>query len=281
MTPDPTFITRAPPGVEGWVEALGQRDIPVFETTLAAIADAQAHEEACDAHNLAELIEDDPLMTLKLLRHVAQQRRGSATDIETVTGALVMMGITPFFREFGQQRAVQARLADWPEALEGLAAVRERAHRAAHFALGFAIHRMDHDAALIHEAALLHDFAEMLLWVHAPVLALEIARRQRGDRQLRSTAAQRDVLGVTLTDLQQALMRSWRLPDMLVRITDDRVSACPQVRNVQLAIRVSRHSGSGWDNPALPDDVDEIATLLNLGTVPTLQLLRELSDATG
>ena len=40
---------------------------------------------------------------------------------------------------------------------------------------GFAAHRMDHDAAVLHEAALLHDFAELLLWVRAPALALEIA----------------------------------------------------------------------------------------------------------
>jgi hypothetical protein len=50
------------------------------------------------------------------------------------------------------------------------------------------------------------------------------------------------------------------------------------VRNVQLAIRVARHSALGWDNPALPDDVDEVAALLNLGIEPTLSLLHDLGD---
>ena len=277
--PDPTFVNGAPDGVAGWVEAFDRRDIPVFESTLAAIADARANEDASDAHTLTELLADDPLMTLKLLRHVARQRRHrEGTDVESVTGALVMLGITPFFHAFGQQQSVQQRLADWPEALQGLIAVRDRAHRAARFALGFAVHRMDQDAALIHEAALMHDFVEMLLWVHAPVLALEVERAQRSDPQLRSTAAQRDVLGVALSDLQQALMKAWHLPEMLVRITADHASVAPQVRNVQLAIRVARHSAQGWDNPALPDDVDEIATLLNLATVPTLELLHQLAD---
>ena len=45
----------------------------------------------------------------------------------------------------------------------------------------------------IHEAALLHDFAEMLLWVHAPALALQIAQAQAKDPTLRSALAQKDV----------------------------------------------------------------------------------------
>ncbi len=275
---DPSFITRAPPGVEGWVTAFEQRDIPVFAATVAAIDEARAAEEAADAHALTALIAEDPLMTLKLLRHVARQRRGrEGTDIESVTAALVMLGITPFFRAFAAQESTEVRLADWPDAIEGLEAVRRRSTRAARYALAFAVHRMDQDAALIHEAALMHDFAEMLVWLHAPVLALELARRQRTDPRLRSIDAQREVLDVALTDLQQALMRAWRLPELLVRITDDRACDEPQVRNVQLAIRVARHSAQGWDDPALPDDVDEIAELLNLATVPTLQLLHDLS----
>jgi hypothetical protein len=50
------------------------------------------------------------------------------------------------------------------------------------------------------------------------------------------------------------------------------------VRNVQLAIRVARHSALGWDNPALPDDVADIAVLLNMAREPTWQLLRELDS---
>jgi HD-like signal output (HDOD) protein len=158
----------------------------------------------------------------------------------------------------------------------GLRQVLRRAHRAARFALAFAVHRQDHDAAVIHEAALLHDFAEMLLWAHAPALALAIAQRQAADPSLRSVDVQKQVLHVELSALQQALMKAWRLPELLVQISDDRVSHLPQVRNVQLAIRVARHSANGWENPALPDDVDEIADLLNIGTVPTLNLLHDL-----
>lgn len=281
MSLESTFISRPPHGVDGWVVALDERDIPVFASTLEAIAEAQVNEDAVDAHSLAELLADDPLMTLKLLRFVARnRRRRDDTDIESVTGALVMVGITPFFREFGQQDTVEQRLAEWPDAIEGLSQVRQRAYRAARFALGFAAHRLDQDALLIFEAALMHDFAEMLLWVHAPMLAIEIAHRLATDPDLRTATAQRDVLGIALMDLQQALMKSWSLPELLVRITDDHCSESPQVRNVQLAIRISRHSSRGWDNPALPDDVDEVAGLLNLAPAPALELLHQIDEET-
>jgi HD-like signal output (HDOD) protein len=218
-------------------------------------------------------------MTLKLLVHVAQVRRGrEGTDAETVTAALLMLGIPPFFRAFGPQDSVDQRLQAHPEALHGLERVLRRAHRAADFALAFAVHWMDHDAAVIQEAALLHDFAEMLLWCHAPQAALEIARRQQADPALRSAAAQHGVLGIELADLQQALMRAWRLPQLLIRLDDDHHAGERAVRSVQLAIRLARHTADGWDNPAVPDDIRDIAALLHLGLGPAEHFVRALES---
>ena len=135
---------------------------------------------------------------------------------------------------------------------------------------------MDHDSAVIHAAALLHDFAEMLLWCHAPALALRIRAMQRADPALRSSAAQLAVLNIDLMDLQQSLMKAWRLPELLIRISDDRHAEHPSVRSVALAVRLARHTANGWDNAALPDDVKDIAQLLNLSQAATLQFVREI-----
>ena len=75
----------------------------------------------------------------------------------------------------------------------------------------------------------------MLLWLHAPALALQIAERQRQDPTLRSASVQRELLNIELHDLQQALMRAWRLPELLVQINDERHAETAQVRNVLLA----------------------------------------------
>lgn len=273
------FIVRAPLDVAAWASSLQQREIPVLRASVEAIADLGANEDAVDAHLLAETLGGDPLLVLKALAHVAARRSSRANaDVETLTAALVLLGIPPFFRAFGDLASVEDRLQGHPEALAGLQSVLERSHRAARFALGFAVHRMDHDAEVIHEAALLHDFAELLVWVHAPALALEVAQRLRSDSTLRSADVQLAVLNVQLGELQQALMKAWHLPELLVRISDGHASQSAQVRNVQLAIRLARHSAQGWDNAALPDDIDDIANLLNMGREPTLALLREIDS---
>ena len=274
------FTERPPRDVAGWATLFNLQRLPVLSSTAAALDDMRETEDAIDAHLLSEAIVSDPLMTLKLLAHVAHLRRGrEGSEVETVTEALVMLGIPPFFRAFGPQESAQDRLAQHAEASAGFERVLRRSHRAARFAIGFAVHRMDHDAPVIHEAALLHDFAELLLWLHAPSLALEIQRRQEADSTLRSAVVQKAVLNVDLADLQHALMKSWRLPSLLVRITDDHAQQpTSQVRNVLLAIRVARHSAQGWDNAALPDDVRDIAELLQMSHDATLRLLQEIDS---
>ena len=266
------------PDLAAWLAYLRAAPIPVLDATADAVRELAINEDAVDAHLLAETVSADPLMTLKLLAHVGSNNRRE-TDVENAVGALVLLGIGPFFRLFGELPTIGQALGDVSEAAEahaGLQAVLDRSFRAAQFALGFAAHRMDPDAAVIHEAALLHGFAELLLWCHAPSLALEIARRQRADATLRSSAAQLAVLGIKLDDLQHALMKAWRLPELLIRLDDAGHAENSQVKNVRLAVRLARHTAMGWDNPALPDDVTEIAALLLLGTEPTLKLLRKI-----
>jgi len=277
---EPAFIARAPRDVAAWAASFDAAELPVLQSTAVALEELRLNEDAVDAHLCAETVAHDPLMILKILAHVAKVRRGrEGSDPETVTAALVMLGIPPFFRAFGPQPYAESYLESWQDAMLGFQEVLERSHRAARFALGFAVHRMDHDAAVIHDATLLHDFAELLLWLRAPALALEVKRRQAADPTLRSSIAQREVLNIELPHLQHALMVKWRLPALLVDIADDhREDQSVQARNVVLAIRVARHSAQGWDNPALPDDVRDIAALLHLSLEPTMSLLRDIDS---
>ena len=277
--PPATASFSVPRDVEGWVRYFRLVEIPVLASTAAALEELRLMEDDVDARTIAQTVGRDPLMTLKLLVYASTQGADRRlTDAETVVEALVLMGITPFFRTFGPQPTVEDHLADHPEALAGLQHVMLRADRAARFAASFAIHRADHDAVVLHEAAQLHDFTEMLLWLHAPELALELQRRQRADSTLRSCTVQREVLNAELNDIQHVLMQLWRLPEILVRITDDSHAENSQVRNVLLAIRVARHTMNGWDNAALPDDIRDIAALLHLGIEPTRQLLLDIDS---
>lgn len=269
-------VRQAPPDLAAWTALFCKAEIPVLAETAESLELLRCNEDAVDANSLGEMIATDPLMTLKVLAYAASHRSSRLlTDAETVTAALVLMGITPFFREFGPQPTVENRLAALPHALEGLQRVLHRAERAARFALSFAIHRRDPDAAIIHSAALLHDFAEMLLWINAPDLAQEIRDRQTADRHLRSSVVQREILHIELTDLEQSLMQAWHLPELLQHITNDKRANDPQVQCVKLAIRLARHTADGWSDEAVPDDLLDIAKLLNLSQEATLNLLHE------
>lgn len=278
MPPEIPYVTRAPRDLAAWTALFEHVELPMLATTAEALEELAANEDAVDAHMLADAIVDDPLMTIKVLAHVAQMRRGrEGSDTETVTEALVMMGIPPFFRAFAGQPVVEDLLAEQPAARAGFRRVLRRARRAARFSMGFAVHRMDHDAAVLHEAALLHDFAELLLWLRAPALAMVIEERQRADPALRSATVQREVLHVELDELEHALMKKWRLPSLLVQISDGHaLHATGQMRNVQLALRLARHSAMGWDNAALPDDLHDIAGLLNISLDATDRLVRDI-----
>ena len=244
-----------------------------------ALEELRAAEDAVDAHLLAEAIASDPLMTLKLLAHLARLRRGrGGSDTETVTEALVMLGIPPFFRAFGPQTAAEDLLAASPSALAGFHEVLRRSHRAARFALGFAVHRMDHDAPVIHEAALLHDFAELLLWLRAPALALR-DRAPPADRTRPALGhAQRECLHIELAELQQALMRG-------LAPAGDRWCTSPTEAPRR---RRSRCATCGWRSASrgtarragttrrCPTTWQTSATLLQLGPEPTLRLLRDI-----
>jgi HD-like signal output (HDOD) protein len=272
--------SRCPRDLAGWSASFDVATLPILDETALTLEAARANEDAVDAHLLAESIAIDPLMTLKLLAHLGHLRRGrEGSEPETVTAALVMLGIPPFFRHFGPQFSVEGQLAHQPWALDGFRAVLQRSHRAANFATAFAVQRLDHDVAVIHSAALLHDFAELLLWLKWPAIASELARRLDADPTLRSADAQRELLGTTLPEIQHALMLRWRLPVLLSQIADDsRHNDSAQVRNVVLAVRLARHTSKGWDNAALPDDIHDVAALLHLGLEPTEQLLRDIDS---
>ena len=281
MSPAPAstaHIDRPLRDLPAWLAHFRAAAIPALDATADAVSALAANEDEVDAHMLAQTIAADPLMTLKLLAHVGSNSRRE-TDVETVVGALVLLGIGPFFRVFGVMPTIGQILqgaADADDVQAGFQAVLDRSHRAARFAIAFAVHRMDPDAAVSHEAALLHGFAELLLWCHAPALALEITRRQSADTTLRSAAVQQAVLGITLAELQQALMKTWRLPELLIRLDDAQHADSPQVRNVMLAVRLARHTAQSWDNAALPDDVADIAALLQLSATSTLKLLQQI-----
>lgn len=264
--------------LDAWVEHLACSDIPVLRRTVRELAVLRERQEQVGAREIAAVILQDPLMTVKLLACIeAHRRRSQTTDITTVDRAVMMLGILPFFRLFEGMTAVEERLQAHPQALLGLLRVVSRARRAAHFARDWATLRHDLDVDEITLAALLHDIAEILLWCFAPALAVEVRRGQESDPALRSREAQLAVLGIATLDLQQALCQRWHLPQLLQALMNDAQSGSPRVRNVTRAVALARHLANGTDDAALPDDFKAIGELLHMA--PEAVMMRVGIDA--
>jgi len=251
--------------IDAWVLLFSNNSMPILRVTKRRLDDLRAHIDDVDARELSHVIVQDPMMTARVFAFTHSiGSRSLQREITTVASAVMMMGIEPFFNTFNDLTTIEGMLkGEDKHALLGVLQIIRRAQRAADYAQEWAIWRNDVNMEEVRIAALLHDLAELLVWTFAPSLGLEIHAQQLAHPDLRSCDAQRNTLGMTFQEIQEALCRTWHLPELLQNLINEN-STNLRERNVSLAVRLARHSAHGWDNPALPDDYIEIGQLLNL-----------------
>jgi len=266
-------------GLDHWVAFLTQADIPVLKQTARDLAVLHEDQNKLSARSVASVIALDPMMTVKLLRYLQQNKHRSQTsEVALVEQALIMMGVEAFYNKIPAAPTVQDMLTGQMDALVQLLHVIHRSHRASEYAYDWAVRMSDLHYEEVRIAALLRDLAEMLMWCFAPQEMLGIRVIQQQDKTLRSRAVQEQVLGFALIDLQKALVQKWELPELLLMLMDEANSTKPKVRNVALAVNLARHSANGWDDAALPDDYKDIGALLR---VPAEQVMLMLGVDAG
>ncbi|HEX6735072.1 MAG TPA: HDOD domain-containing protein [Azonexus sp.] len=254
------------PDTDAWVLLFSNNSLPVLRATRRRLDEMRADLDRVDTRELARVILQDPIMTVRVLAYIQPMHsRSLHHDITTIASAVMMAGMNPFFRRFEDLPTIEDMLRDSdPHALLGVLQIIRRAQRAADYAQDWAIWRHDLNMEEVRIAALLHDLAEILVWCFAPRLGLDIRAQQQANPTLRSAEAQRNTLGLEFQDIQSELCKVWHLPGLLQTLIDDGQASQPRVRNVALAVRLARHSAHGWEDPALPDDYRDIGELLNI-----------------
>jgi HD-like signal output (HDOD) protein len=254
------------PDIDSWTLFFSNNGLPVLRVTKRRLDEMRADLDRVDARELARLILQDPIMTVRVLAYTQPIRgRSLQHDITTIASAVMMAGIEPFFNRFSELFTIEDQLKEaGPHALLGVLQIVRRAQRAADYAQEWSIWRHDVNMEEVRIAALLHDLAEILVWCSAPRLGLAILEQQKARPTMRSADAQKQTLGFTFLDIQRELCRVWHLPELLRTLIDDDNGDQPRVKNVTLAVRLARHSSHGWDDPALPDDYTDIGELLNI-----------------
>lgn len=248
-----------------WVNFLSQVDIPVLKQTARNLSALRQNEKNLSARSVAYVIRHDPMMTVKLLRHLQQKKHPSQEhELVEVDQALMMLGLDIFFKKVPAEPLAETVLSGRMDALSCLLRVMHRSNRASTFAVDWAVRLNDMHHEEVRIAALLFDIAELLMWCFAPVDMLKIRAMQQQDKTLRSNDAQERVLGFTLLHLQSALALKWSLPKLLIMLMDGECANQQRVRNVLLAVNLARHSANGWADAALPDDYIDIGKLLHM-----------------
>lgn len=249
-----------------WVNFLTTAEIPVLKQTARNLALLQQNEQHLNARSFAQVVKNDPLMTVKLLRHMQQHKhRTQQHDVMEVEQIILMLGLESTLKKIPAKPLVEEVLGRGNmNALVYLLKTTHRANLASTYAFDWAVRLHDLHFAEIRLAALLHDIAEMLMWCFSPAEMLKIKQLQKQNKSLRSTVAQEKILGFSLYQLQLELAIKWKLPELLITLMDDNNSNLQRVRNVVLAVDLARHAANGWNDAALPDDYENIAKLLHM-----------------
>jgi HD-like signal output (HDOD) protein len=249
-----------------WVNFLTTAEIPVLKQTARNLALLQQNEQHLNARSFAQVVKNDPLMTVKLLRHMQQHKhRTQQHDVMEVEQIILMLGLESTLNKIPAKPLVEEVLGRGNmNALVYLLKTTHRANLASTYAFDWAVRLHDLHFAEIRLAALLHDIAEMLMWCFSPAEMLKIKQLQKQNKSLRSTVAQEKILGFSLYQLQLELAIKWKLPELLITLMDDNNSNLQRVRNVVLAVDLARHAANGWNDAALPDDYENIAKLLHM-----------------
>jgi len=92
-----TILQQAPRDVDAWVAYLAKAEVPVMAATAQALEALREQADDIAPAQLADVIDADPLLTIKFLAWVGSRRRhADDAEPETVLASVVLMGVPPF-----------------------------------------------------------------------------------------------------------------------------------------------------------------------------------------
>ncbi|NBS93683.1 MAG: histidine kinase, partial [Betaproteobacteria bacterium] len=99
--------------LDAWIDRLTRSEIPVLRRTEELLSVMRGDFEKLSVRQVAAVVQNDPMMTCRLLVHVARSRRKSKQphDIETTDQALLMIGVGRFIENFVQVPTIESVLS--------------------------------------------------------------------------------------------------------------------------------------------------------------------------
>lgn len=200
-------------GIEQWAAYVQNQALPVMRRSQLLIGQLEEAEgERLAPRDLADIVLQDPLLALCLLRE-AERRKSHRLDHETTTvlAAIMQLGVDEF-------RALLLGSPCVDEHNPGLLAAEARARVGAQIARVWASGRLDVNPDEVALAALLATAGDLLLWIYADEIPRRAEEELRSGRVTRNAQAQTRVCGFTFEALTLHCAELWQLPALLVAL---------------------------------------------------------------
>jgi len=245
-----------PKTLDEWAEMLRVQEMPIFSNTASHIY-AYLDDRNKGAMELAAIILQDPNLTAKLLKvGNSPYYNPSKQKMNTISRAIVVLG-AEVIREL-------TLACSFFEAIL-TSSNKERANREIALALHAAVQARelavivgDTSPEEVFIAALLHNIGHIAFWCSNNPQARKI--HELIERSgLRSSEAEKQVLGFSLRDLGKRLGKSWHLGGLIEEAMSRPEAADSRIRAVTMGHKICEALKAGGDSASMRDCLSKLA----------------------
>lgn len=247
-------------GLQGWVERIRDRDMPVFGHTVDAVRNITGDENA-SIGMLTRVILQDAALTAKVLKISNSIIFNPARQpVSTVSRAVVVLGfdvvgdivlsiyLIDAFLSGGLRGRVATEVARCFHA-----AVQARAAAAACGVM---------QAEEVFIAALLGRVGEMAFWCFGAEAATQLDDAMKEQPEEKPEDLQTDLLGFRLRALTSSLAREWKLGPLVVSSAEPHAHLSVSEKAVALGYRLAVASEYGWDTSVATKALEAYADMI-------------------
>lgn len=246
--------------LQGWVEKIRDRDMPVLAHTVEAVRSI-TEDETSSTGALSRVVLQDAGLTTKVLKLSNSVVFNPARQpISTVSRAIVVLGfdvlgkivltiyLIDAFLSGGMRGRVMAEMA--------------RCFHAAVQARALAVAKEVPQVEEVFIAALLGRVGEMAFWCFGGEAATNLDEILTEQPDERPEDLQLDILGFRLRSLTASLAREWRLGALVVGATESPMRGNAAEQAIALGYRIADAAEQGWDSIVARKAVEAYADMV-------------------
>ncbi|MCB0310481.1 MAG: HDOD domain-containing protein, partial [Bdellovibrionales bacterium] len=256
-TPSPEDKQRS---LATWSRRIRDGGLAAFTRTAQRVAELSGDTNS-DLAALSDIILKDTGMTQRLLKASNSAYRTRRGRTNTVSRALVMLGVKEVRKICLATSLLDGLLAKEPsqELIDEMA----KAFHAASQARLFALRRADPYSEEVFISALMQSFGPLAFWSAGGKYADQL-REKLKEKGVSTEEAERQVLGFTLAELSEVLAHDWELDNLLPKQNSgDKRQECRHLE-ISLSNRFARNVHLGWESSFVQQITKDMSDALNM-----------------